>query len=294
MTRILIGKLLRDMRTGFVVVWLLLFAFELLWARVTFTVSDRLLSLPNLRGVFPEFEKALFDGPGRIVQTMMGGDQIDVRRAIDMLSIGYVHPVIQTILCIWAIGRASGALAGEIDRGTMELLLAQPIPRRSVVLAHFLVDLGSIPLLGLAMWLGTWCGTWLVGLQDHANPDLRIDPARALPALLPVALLLFGIAGMTMWQSAAGRFRWRVLGTATLLVLLMFLVNIIGQLWDPARPFRPLTIFYWFQPQPMVLQTDWYASAAVWGRMAVLLCVGVVGYGMAWWTFCRRDLPAPL
>ena len=48
---------------------------------------------------------------------------------MDMLSIGYVHPLMQTIFCIWAVGRASGAIAGEMDRGTMELLLAQPLAR---------------------------------------------------------------------------------------------------------------------------------------------------------------------
>jgi len=32
----------------------------------------------------------------------------------------------------------------------------------------------------------------------------------------------------------------------------------------------------------------------VWGRLAVLFAVGSIGYGMAWWTFTRRDLPAPL
>jgi hypothetical protein len=28
--------------------------------------------------------------------------------------------------------------------------------------------------------------------------------------------------------------------------------------------------------------------------LAVLFTVGSVGYAMALWTFCRRDLPAPL
>ena len=51
------------------------------------------------------------------MQTIIGGDASDLDRAMDMLSIGYVHPLVQTILCIWAVGRASGAIAGELDRG---------------------------------------------------------------------------------------------------------------------------------------------------------------------------------
>ena len=67
-----------------------------------------------------------FQGPGKILRTLMGGERIQLDNAMDMLSIGYVHPLMQTIFCIWAIGRAAGAIAGEMDRGTMELLLAQP------------------------------------------------------------------------------------------------------------------------------------------------------------------------
>ena len=44
----------------------------------------------------------------------------------------------------------------------------------------------------------------------------------------------------------------------------------------------------------MILEADWYQQGGVWLRMGVLAAAGSVGYGMALWTFCRRDLPAPL
>ena len=44
----------------------------------------------------------IFQGPGKIVQTLIGGESIRLDRAMDMLSIGYVHPLMQTIFCIWA------------------------------------------------------------------------------------------------------------------------------------------------------------------------------------------------
>lgn len=294
MTRVLLLKLLRDLMPAFLAVFALLFLFEMLWARVTHTISERILTLPNLRGMFPEFEKALFEGPGRIVQSLMGGDQIDVRRAIDMASIGFVHPVIQTILCIWAVGRASGAIAGEIDRGTMELLLAQPIRRNRIILAHFLLDLITIPLLCLGMWLGSLSGLHLMGLVHHSNPELRVDPARLLPPLLSLGLLIYCLSGITIWISSMSRFRYSAMGLAVLITLVMFLINLLGQLWNPIAPLRPLTVFFYFNPQPMVLEPEWYAMWTVWGRLAVLFVLGTAGYALALWTFTRRDLPAPL
>jgi ABC-2 type transport system permease protein len=297
MTRILVAKLLRDVRTGLILVALLLAAFQVLWARVTQRISDsgQILDSFRARGLSIEIIRAtLFQGPGQIVQAIMGGERIRIDHAVDMISISYVHPLTVFILCTWAIGRASGAIAGEIDRGTMELLLAQPIRRSQVVLAHFCVDWLTIPVLCLSMWAGTWLGAFLVGFIGNPNETLAVDPWMFGPGLVNVALLVFAVSGLTMWTSAAGRFRWRVLGVAVVVALLQFLVNLIGQLWEPAAPLRPCTVFYYYQPQPIILESDWYQQADVWLRLGVLAAVGTVGYVMSLWTFYRRDLPAPL
>jgi ABC-2 type transport system permease protein len=318
MTGVLIRKLLRDIRVQLLVVALLLVAFECLWVKITERITGEILPFVGVQIPLPKLEDAVFKGPGKIVRTLMGGDSIRLNRAMDVLSIGYVHPLIQTILCIWAIGRASGAIAGEIDRGTMELLLAQPLARCRVVLAHFCVDLLTIPLLCLALWAGTWLGTWLVGpiqvqvpaelqqlpVRVDIDPEkLRLFPGAVGPALVNVGALVFAVSGITMWLSAAGRFRSRVLGVAVLVVLLQFLVNLSGQMWDAVAFLRPLTVFYYYQPQQIMLSRVWTVDLSVWngGRplcavpgAAVLLAVGAVGYLLALWTFSRRDLPAPL
>jgi ABC-2 type transport system permease protein len=241
----------------------------------------------------------------------------------------------QFIFCIWAVGRASGAIAGEIDRGTMELVLSQPLPRSRLVLAHFLVDVLTIPVLCLSLWAGNWLGYWALGPiepkeppadvrqltafdplglfnpfgqpREPAKPDpakLRIEPAAFGPALLSVAGLIFAVGGFTMWLSSRGRFRWRVLGVAVFLFLVMFLVNLVGQMWEEVFGWaRPLTVFYYYQPQQIILGQGWDVDLRVWngGRpllhvpaVAVLFAVGLVGYALALRTFTRRDLPAPL
>jgi ABC-2 type transport system permease protein len=318
MTGVLVRKLLRDIRVPFVVVAVLLAAFECLWVKITERITGEILPIVSVRIPLPKLEEAVFEGPGKIVRTLMGGENIQLNRAMDVLSIGYVHPLVQTILCIWAIGRAAGAITGEIDRGTMELLLAQPLARFRVVLAHLCVDLVTIPLLCLALWAGTWLGTWLVGpIQVRVPPELeelpvrveidpeklRLSPAAAGPALLNVAALVFAVSGTTLWLSSAGRFRGRVLGLAVLLMLLQFLVNLVGQMWEALAFLRPLTVFYYYQPQQVMLSGRWTVDLSVWNggqplcevpSVAVLLVVGAVGYGMSLGTFSRRDLPAPL
>ncbi len=218
----------------------------------------------------------------------------------------YVHPLTQTILCIWAIGRASGAIAGELDRGTMELLLAQPIRRSQVVLAHLVIEVVTIPIICLSMWAGTCAGAHLVGFSSAASdPNLRVEVWRFGPALFNVGLLVFAISGITMALSAAGRLRGRVMGAAVVLGLLQFLVNVIAQLWtplvnvfgqvlSPMETLRRCTVFFYYEPQPMILNPNWTAERGAWINLGVLLAVGCAGYGLAFWRFCTRDLPAPL
>lgn len=312
MTGTLVRKFLRDIRVALLVVGLLLAAFQCLWAKITDRISSdlmpQLLWLGMGRNVSAdEIEKTIFSGPGKIMRTMMGGETVSLFRVGDMLTVGYVHPLMITIFCIWAIGRASGAIAGEIDRGTMELLLAQPVARFRLILAHLCVDLAAIPTLCLSLWFGNWLGITAFDVREITSPGQPpgppINPAIFGPALVSVAALLFAISGYTMWLSAAGRFRWRVLGVAVLATLFQFLVNVVGQLWDAAAFLRPFTVFYYYQPQAIILDHRWAIDLSkVWhlgqplpvNGVAVLAGVGSVGYALALWTFCRRDLPAPL
>jgi ABC-2 type transport system permease protein len=302
MSKWLVWKLFLDVRWPLLVAMLLLCGFECLWAKVTQRIIEELLpAITPFIGLM-DLRQVLFQGSGKLLQTFMGGETIHFERVLDLLSVGYVHPLVITIFCIWAIGRAAGAISGELDRGTMELLLAQPVARWRVVVAHLCVDGITIPLLSLSLWLGNWLGIWLTGMLQlggtPAGSSQQVDPRVFGPALINVAALLFAVSGYTMWLSARGRFRGRVMAVAVLITLLQFLVNVIGQLWDTIAPLRQFTIFYYYQPQQIILSNRWTVEVgpghAAIPMVGVLLAVGAIGYGLALWSFCRRDLPAPL
>jgi ABC-2 type transport system permease protein len=235
-----------------------------------------------------------------------------------------------TLACVWSVGRAAGAVAGELDRGTMELLLSQPIPRNRLILAHFLADCVVIPALCLSFWAGTEFGLWVVGpfeidyttVREVMSSDPRMSPVALaaleiptepttmevsgrsqFPALANLAALMFALSGLTLALSAAGRSRWKVIGLGVLVAIVMFVANVLGQLWDAAGFVRPFTVFYYYQPQKIMLRGEWLTDlGAVWngGRLVavpavgVLLAVGAAGYLVALRIFTRRDLPAPL
>lgn len=326
MTATLVSKLLRDVRPSLLVVCLVLFVFAAFWVkiaqRVTVEIAPVFNSVAMVFGDKNLFQDVIFKGPGRVSQAALGWGDLNFERPNDFLAMGLLHPVVLILAMVWSIGRAAGAVAGEIERGTMELLLSQPIPRYRLILAHFLVDLLVIPVICLAFLAGTQFGLWLVGefVPDYSTLRKLTVPARGLrlpipedPEPLPVdgwseiwgllytAALMFAMSGLTMALSAAGRSRWKVVGIAVLTVVVMFVANTIGQLWEPAAAVRPLTLFFYYQPQKAMLDGHWFVDlGSVWPGapavpgVAVLAVVGLVGYAVALRTFVRRDLPAPL
>lgn len=316
---VLVRKLLRDVRLPLAVVCLLLFAFSALWAkvaqRVTTEIAPFFEGVAKVSRINPKlFEEVLFKGPGRVSQSVLGGADLRFDRPTDFLAVEMLHPVVLILTALWAVGRAAGAVAGELDRGTMELLLSQPIPRNRLILAHLIVDALVIPLVCASVPLGTRVGLAAVGpfrldysvLDRLPKPpgfdptdvlqELPVDASGQPAAALNLAALMFALSGLTIAVSACHRSRWRATGWAALMVLGMFVANVIGQLWDSAAVVRPLTLFYYYQPQKVWLRGEW-AVEWIGGRVpgiAVLLAVGGVGYLIAGYVFARRDLPAPL
>src|SRR5262245_36092868 len=64
------------------------------------------------------------------------------------------HPFILILVSAWAIGRGSGAVAAEVERGTMDLVLSRPIPRWVYLAAHVFVATAGLAILGLALMAG--------------------------------------------------------------------------------------------------------------------------------------------
>ncbi len=331
MTRILVRKLLRDIRWPLLVVGFLLFLFSFLWVRVahrvTTEISPYFKLIASLGGSNQkDMEEVVFSGVGKVSQAVIGGDQIRFDDPTNFLAVELLHPVIIVLAFLWCVGRSGGAIAGELERGTMELLLSQPIPRDRLILAHLIVDLLAIPLLVSTILLGTQLGLVASGpfLESQeiidkvvakappiAKPFIDTKPkeleVRAGPqwtGLLNLTALMFAMSGIGIWISACGRNRWRATGWAVLTVLAMFVLNVIAQLWPPLNPLRPFTLFFYYQPHRIWLDGVWTVDlgecyGATKGTIlipgtALLFAVGSLGYLAAWWVFRRRDLPAPL
>src|SRR5262249_61992844 len=108
MMAVLVRKLLRDIRLALLLVAVLLAGYQCLWTKITDRLSGQLM--PQLawlamqaRISLAEIEETIFEGPGRIMKTLIGGENISLFRVADVLLIGYIHPLTQAILGILGI-----------------------------------------------------------------------------------------------------------------------------------------------------------------------------------------------
>src|SRR5215218_5463185 len=117
MNGVLFGHLWRSQRTKLLIVSVAMAAWNVF--------------LPVIYQSFGSQMKALIDSgviPSQFTN-FGGGDVFSLPGAI---ALGYVHPISIILVSIFAVGFATAAVAGERQRGTLEVLLARPLPRTTV------------------------------------------------------------------------------------------------------------------------------------------------------------------
>ena len=180
------------------------------------------------------------------------------------------------LLLIYAISRGSDAVAGEEDRGTLDLHLSLPVTRTRFLLEHAAAMATGVALLTLVSFASLALGARLV--------DMDVDPLRLLAAHVMALLLalLFGVLALAA-GSAWGRRAWASGGAAAVAVA-SFVVDGLAELSGTLEPVELLSPFHAYSGgNPLKEGMPWGFAAALAGAALVFLAAAVVA-------FERRDL----
>ena len=192
------------------------------------------------------------------------------------IAIGYGHPFMLLLLSAWAVRVSSAALAGEIGRGTMDLLAARPIERWHHVVAGALAILGGLTLLTAAAWTGTSIGLSVRELGVSASQVLRV--AAGAGVLFAAWGMVGLVVGATLSEGGAA-----IAWTSGLLVG-SFVLEYIARLWRPMSGLRPFSLFAYYAPQHLV-RSGFDAH-----DLSLLAAVAAMAFTSAIVIFTRRDL----
>jgi ABC-2 type transport system permease protein len=236
--------------------------------------------MPIVYGTFGQTFRAIIEsGLVPVELTQFGGG--DIFSLSGSIALGAIHPISLILNAIFAVGFSAAAVAGERQRGTLEVLLARPLSRRTVYLTLLAATLGFVALTLAATIIGAVVGSVLAGVSDE------LEFAR-LPMLWLNGFLLFGaIAAIGLAASVSFDRLTPALGIVVGFVVLMYFLDVLGTFWPDAEPLQPYSLFHYYDAK------DVLEGIVRVGDFALLASVGLVAVVWALVVFPRRDLAAP-
>ncbi len=172
-----------------------------------------------------------------IIQATIGADMGQGIGPEVFLAIAWVHPVVLALAWAHAVVTATRVPAGEVDRGTIDVLLGLPVSRWGVYVSETRVWAGAGTLILLAAVAGIAVGSGLV--TQAAHPDF-VKRVAIVVVNLWVMYLTVG-SGASLLSALSSR-RGKAMTASFVIVVGSFLVNYLAQLWEPAKRLAFLSV----------------------------------------------------
>ncbi len=207
------------------------------------------------------------------------------------VAFGWEEGPVLLLSALWSVSRGTHCLAGRLGDGSMEMLLAQPVRRITLVASHTGVTLVGAAAIASSAWLGTALGLATCGQ----------GPAISATTFLPIAMNLFALCvllvGIATLASALASSR----GAAVAMVVGFYIVELTCKVLSMVSPnvawLKWLTFLTAYQPTRLTLGLQEKPAEhwpLFWQLNSFLLGLGLLTLALATARFCRRDLPAPL
>ncbi len=263
------AKTVRDSRRAALIVGLVGGALMLATAApygTEFTTPESRALLVGQMGSLPPVFRGLLGQPINI--DTLGG-WISFR-------VGNIAPV---MLGLWSVLALSGTLAGEAARGSLDLLAATPVSRRSIAIQKLA---GHVTAVAFAITIIALF-TWVASPAFAVLPGDRFGLAEAFGFALLVGMLMLACGGAAF---AAAPFvgRTRALAIGLLTLFGGYVIASYGSLSSLVDALGPLSWFDWTAGhRPLAGVTDWPSVGLLAVVIVGLFAIGVVG-------FERRDI----
>ena len=235
--------------------------YAVIWPSVRGNTSWR-----NLFDTLPPAYRALFTASGSIDLSTAGG-------YLGVELMGFMGPA---LIAVYAITAGSAAIAGEEDRGGLEVTLSAPISRVQVLVQRFIALVIGIVTLMLAAGAALWIFSALLDMGLGLGAIASAAAALGIFGLFAGAVAI--AVGAATGSPAAAR------GVAALVVVASYLINALAQVTSALRPARPISPYYLvLGNEPLAHGLRLVGAVSVLAAVAAIAAAGGI-------LFTRRDL----
>jgi ABC-2 type transport system permease protein len=226
------------------------------------------------------------------------------------IAIGYNEPIVVFGISIFAIARGSDVVSGELGRGSLEMLLAQPVSRLQVLYTQALVTMGALLILSGLTWGGTAAGIYTTTVKEDVPPPtlkvpmlgIKIPLSLARPEKIRVPMaektkvayfgpgacnlfcLAVALAGFSTLISALDRYRWRTIGIVVTAYIVSLILKILGQAISEVAWLQKLSLFTAYEPQKFISlavhEPERVWSLALYNSQGQFVEPGPLGYNL--------------
>ena len=197
------------------------------------------------------------------------------------------EPMLMMLLSAWAMVRGSYVVSGELNRGTLEWILAQPVSRSRLYWQHVGMTLAGGVVLVLIVWLGMAIGIWTTSVEETRFPEIRIpivdyripitfmgaqtevvpmssevSPMEFWPGVINLFSLAFFLTGISAWCSSWDRYRWRTLGLVGGFYFANALIKMLALSAEKYSFLRFVNLFGFYEPALAIQHVDTGSSRA--------------------------------
>ncbi|MBH57294.1 MAG: ABC transporter permease subunit [Planctomycetaceae bacterium] len=188
------------------------------------------------------------------------------------------EPIVLFVILTWTISRGTDTVAGQINRGTMEMLLGNPVSRVRLYWSQFLVTTVGTFLLATLAWLGMVVSVHSNTVEEVIKPPsisipympLEIPLSTAEPTILhkpmsdyvnvwhfiPALTVIFAmgifVGGFATMISSIDRYRWRAVGISVGFVIFQQTLRILAISKPEYNYLLNFTFFNPFDPEGLV------------------------------------------
>jgi beta-exotoxin I transport system permease protein len=262
--------LLRRSRTGLIALLLGVALFELLQPVAIASLGDLTQLNTLLRFVPPSFYALMNVTPDFLESAGLAG----------YLALGYTHPIYHILSLATVTWFACRALAGEMERGTIQLALSRPVSRSRLYLSRVFGVLTVTAGVAIIGPIGM-----LIGLAI-ARPDGSLDLNHFIQIALATGLLTWSIGGIALAGSAAADRMGQAIGWVIAILVISYVVDYFAAIWSALKSIQPFSIFNYYDPA-IALSSGTLPLTNV----VVLGLVGLLGASAGLLVFTQRDLP---
>jgi ABC-type transport system involved in multi-copper enzyme maturation permease subunit len=193
---------------------------------------------------------------------------------------GFNDPLVLALLVITAVNIPVHHISRELDSGTLELLLANPFKRSSLILSMWFSGCLILLLIIAAAMVGSLTS---IILFHHLTGPVFIH---IIQIGINLWLLIVLIFSYTTLIAVFGKMGSKAGNMSAIISFVFYLLSFLSQIWDKLDFIKPFNIFTYYEPQALMFNKGNFILDIIVLSSLIMIC-----FGTSLKQFIKRDIP---